>query len=245
MTTFAQDFVWYTNSPILFLCALLLWRRGQSKRFPYFFIYLLFVGIQSYALIPVSHHWGFSSLPYIYGSYGGDLVSVGLTFVILYEVMRDVLTSGTLKVNRMAFVLLTAILLLVSAFISTLMEVQGDLAIMRAILRAMNIVRVEQVAVLLLLAVATLFFGFYWRNLAFGIAAGFGLYASMSLVSIYLRSDLGATGTHIANLVDNWSYEVASLIWLFYISRRPRTSRDSLPSDKLSQYSDHIETMIK
>src|SRR4051812_45554265 len=98
-TTFAQDFVWYTNSPILFLCAYFLYHRGEARSFRAFFIYLIFTGISSYAFIPVTKYWGFSSYQYFYGYWATTAISIGLSFVVLYEVVRNVLTSGTLKIS--------------------------------------------------------------------------------------------------------------------------------------------------
>jgi hypothetical protein len=244
-TTFAQDLVWYTNSPILFLTAFILYRRHLARLFPYFVVYLVFVGFKSYALIPVSKYSGFSSSLFFYGSWGSTLISIGLTFVILYEVVRNVFTSGTLKISRSNFMLLTALLLLAAAVLSTQMPALSDVPVMKGILAARNALRLEQIALLVVLAIATVFFGFYWGNLAFGIAAGFGVYASMDLVSGYVRGRLGIEGTHMSNLIDTWSYQIAAFIWLFYALKKQGTPPGGVPPNRSHDLAEHVESMMK
>lgn len=238
--------VWYTNTPILFLCALFLHLRGKARYFPYFVVYLLFIGAKSYAMIPVSKIWGFSSWPYFYGSYGGTFVGIGLTFVILYEVVRSVLTSGALKVGRLSFILLSAALSIAAGVLSLVIKVPERDPLFHVILAVTNVVRLEQLAVLLILGIVTVFFGFYWGDLAFGIAAGFAFYAVMDLMSIHVRTHIGPTASHNSNLIDNWSYEVASLIWLFYILKKPKSlPAEALPPDDLSDFSGALEEIVK
>jgi hypothetical protein len=89
-----------------------------------------------------------------------------------------------------------------------------------------------QIAVLLLLAVLTVFFGFYWGNQAFGIALGFGLYAAMVIVNSELYGHVGVKYFHIHNVIDVLAYSAASLIWLAYAVKERKEDPPDLPKDR-------------
>lgn len=243
--TFIQNLLWVTVPLTLFTNAFLLYRRGYIRHFPGFFCYLLFVAIKSCALFPLMKIWGFNSYPYFYTSWAANMISIGLSFLVLYEVAKNVLTSGTLRLSRANVILVASVLLLAAALVSLTFQANDDQALMKIYLISNNLVRFEQTGMLVLMALLTLFFGFYWGDLAFGIALGFGFYATMAIVSTYIRGHLGPQGTHFSNLIDVWSYQIASLIWLFYLLKKPKSPLLALPSDKVSEYTEPIERLTR
>lgn len=244
-TTFMQDVLWWSNPPILFTCAFLLFRRPEFRGFRGFFAYLLFVGTKQYAMMLVLRYWGTSSYTSFYISVAGNLVSIGLSFFVLYEVVQNVLTSGTVKISKQTFLLLTATLLLIAVLLSTRFQAENDQVIMLANFLLQNVLRVAEVGLLLILATLTIFFGLYWGDLAFGVAAGFGVYAAMELVRLYFRASSGPTAHHDSNLIAQWSYQTASFIWLFYLIKRPRKPGPPAPLDRLSEYKEPLEKLMK
>ena len=240
-----QKLIWFTNPPILFLCAFFLYRRTDFRSFLGFFCYLLFVAATTIATYFVYGHWGYSSYPSFYVGWITNIVSIGISFYVLYEVVRNVLTSGTLKLSRSNIVLLTSTLLMLAALISLTFQAKNDVLLSKILFISENLARFEQIGLLITLAILTLFFGFYWGDLAFGVAVGFGFYAFMQLVGIYGRGRLGPMANHAYNLTSAWSYQIASLIWLFYIWKKPKPPLKALPSDKVSEYTEAIERLIK
>jgi hypothetical protein len=196
-------------------------------------------------MLPITRIWGFNSSPSFYVGLGKDTISIGLSFVVFYEVIQNVFTSGTLKITRSTFTLLAAVFLLAGALLSVLMKIDSPSKIMKDVLVAQNVVRFDQVSFLLLLAVLTIFFGLFWGDLAFGIAAGFGVYAIMELLRVYLSVHMGFAGSHFTNLLGQWSYQVASLIWLYYAWKKPKSPSKTLPSDKVSEYTEPIDRLIQ
>ena len=244
-TTLIQDFIWYSNSPILFVCAFNLYWKRQLSNFPVFFGYLIFTGVSSYAMLPVTKTWGFNSNPTFYTWLGSNIISISLSFIVLYEVVRNVMTSGTIKVERSTFVIVVSLLLIAGALISMTLRAENDQIVMKVIFIVSNVLRFDQTGLLIALATMTLFFGFYWGDLAFGIAAGFGIYAAMEILRIYLRAHIGPGSSHFTNLISQWSYQIASLVWLFYTLKKLKLPPPVLPSDKVSEYTRPIERMIR
>jgi hypothetical protein len=227
----------------MFTCAALLRRRADSKSFRAFFIYLLAVGTKACAMYFVYARWG-RSYTYSYCELVLNLICIGISFYVLYEVVQNVLTAGTITMNRSNVLLMTASLLIVAALLSFTFEAKQDFLPLKIYMMASNLARFQQLGLLLTLAILTLFFGFYWGDLAFGVAAGFGLYASMELFNTYIRGHFGPVMNHLFNVADVWSYQAASCIWLFYLLRnRPPTKPPSLPKVELSQYEDPLKDL--
>src|ERR1041384_8420513 len=109
-TTFVQDLIWYSNPIILLACAFGLHRSRLRRGFPVFFAYLIFTALASYAMVPVTRIWGFDSYPTFYTWLGTNIVSVILSFIVLYEVLRNVMTSGTVKFSLSTFVITVSLL---------------------------------------------------------------------------------------------------------------------------------------
>jgi hypothetical protein len=73
--------------------------------------------------------------------------------------------------------------------------------------------------------------GLRWRQYAFGIATGFGLYATVMLLSTTRLSDFGTTFMYLWNLTSVVAYSLAVLIWIWFFSV---PEKNETPGSKLS-----------
>jgi hypothetical protein len=106
-------------------------------------------------------------------------------------------------------------------------------------------VRIVQVGLMLILVVLSLSFGFYWSSLAFGIALGFGFYASVELVNSTVRALLGPEGNRIWSLVSVLSFQCAACVWLAYAVKGRKLPVMELPENKVALWSEPIERLSK
>src|SRR4051812_5047880 len=146
--------MWYTNPLVLAASAYWLWRRGFKQAFPFFYLYLIFVAVKTYAMIPVKYYFGFSSWEYFDSSWATNALSIGLSFAVLYEVVRNLFTDGTFNIKKSNFLLVNAFLFLLAV---TLAFLAGENYHASTIMKAINTVefslRFVQVATLLVLGV--------------------------------------------------------------------------------------------
>ena len=222
-----------------------MYKRGQVRAFPLFFSYLTAVLVNNLIRIAVGFCCPGNSSPYFYTYWGTDIVNVGLSFAVLYEVLDSVLTSGTIKVSRSTFLLLISILALTSAVLAYFTKTSVDFPLIHGILLAEGTVRFAQIGVLLVFLGLTLFFGFYWGDQAFGISAGFGFFAAVMVVNTAIRQLSGQADNRRFALTNVGAYVISSLIWLFYALKTPKSPPPTLPPDEVSKYTDSIKKIIK
>jgi hypothetical protein len=92
--------------------------------------------------------------------------------------------------------------------------------------------RIVQVGLMFILVLLSLSFGFYWSSQAFGIALGFGFYASIELVNHTVRALLGPIGHQIWAWASVLSYQCAAVIWIAYAAKGRKLPVMELPDDK-------------
>jgi hypothetical protein len=238
--------MWYTVPLVLLATAYGMRRRGQVRAFPFFFLYLIWVAFKSYALLLVAHTYGIQSWPYFYAGHISNGFAIGLTFFVLYEVLSNVLTSGTLKIDGSSFLIVNATLLIaVTLLILMAGHKYHTLAILNSLATIEVSLRYVQISLLVLLAILTRFFGFYWVDLSFGIALGYAFYAAMFIINAETLGKMGDAYTHMNHVVDVLAYYAASCIWLFYAWKKPKSPPMALPSDKVTGYTEPIERVIQ
>jgi len=64
-------------------------------------------------------------------------------------------------------------------------------------------VRVMQCGLVFFLFLVSFYFGVAWQNYLFGIAMGFGVFASIELVAVAVRAQLGAVGDGVWSQVNS------------------------------------------
>jgi len=235
---------WYIPFGLL---ALLLWvlvRRRAYNTCPWFFVYSAFGFAVGVARFAVHNHHDCYYVIYWATEAGYDILGM----LVMYEVLRTVL-GGVTTVSRSRLIF-TAVFIAgvglslarahsappkVSGF--ELYIVVGEIA-----------VRFVQVLVFAGLVTLAPVLGLRWRQYPFGVATGFGLYATVMLLSTTKYSDFGTRFKLLWGWTSLVAYSVAVLIWIWFFSVpqkvEPTSSQLSVPSPgDLNRYKDVLRRM--
>ena len=201
---------------VLAVIAVMIYRKVY-REFPFFFGYLLVV-LLAEVLRRIAVRWWQTEFFYVY--WISEAVIVFLAFLVLYEVFLIRLFPGfnITPIYRYLFPIagLIVMVLTVLLFVSAPSRGPGLLAvIVGEFALALSFF---QVAVLVFFCGLVLFMSREWPRHAFGIAAGFGIYASVKLIITVVRARHSYAPTAVDQL-PTIAYAVAALIWLFYLSR--------------------------
>jgi hypothetical protein len=204
--------------------ALVLWRRKLRQQFPVFFTYLL-AQIAIFAVtFPLlradNYEWFF------YAYWVGAAVSAWLSFRVIHEVFLDVFRPyHTLKdLGTVLFKWAGVVMVLVSVVVAFSNSGKGDpaggtdvwgVAIAMAVTSLQRSVRLVQCGLILFLLLFSRYLGVSKRQQSFGIALGFGLFASVELILLALYSG-GYIAVSVMNLFNPGMYDLAIIVWLTY-----------------------------
>ncbi|HUR36474.1 MAG TPA: hypothetical protein VM009_01570, partial [Terriglobales bacterium] len=154
--------------------------------------------------------------------------------------------SSTLNIRPSTFFTLCVGLFTAAVATAVVMEAADGPALLRAIFILTRTVRIMQVGLFVLLLIGSLFFNFYWQSVPFGVAIGYGVYATTEMLVTTFRSALGPAGDSIFAVTKVLSYQVAVLIWIVYIYRhRQHHALQTLPSESLAEWMRPLEGPAK
>jgi hypothetical protein len=135
---------------------------------------------------------------------------------------------------------LLAVAAILSAFYSSGAVPDSLLSAVALLSRSVAII---QAGLLLFLFLFSHMFGLSWRSYAFGIAVGFGIFASTELaVSALHLTDLTEYSKDLLDLLPTGSYHVSVLVWLVYLLAAEKpvvAATDAVP--EMDQWSGELE----
>lgn len=209
---------------------LLLLRRHAVKSFPFFALYTVFsVAVSVLRFVASSHE-----LMYFYVYWISDAIYALLGVAVLYEVLTGVLKS-LMRFAWLRFTFPVAVLVTMGlTFSQTQTAVAGANALMTVTLAAELGLRYLQVAMFAFLVLLVTIFGLRWRQQYFGISAGYGIYATINLLTTTKFYEFGTKFTFLWSVVSLVSYTVAVLIWLWYFSTPIAAETPGNPGPPLS-----------
>jgi hypothetical protein len=199
----------------LWLLALLLWvllRRRAYRVSPCFFVYVAFGVAASVARFAAHNH----PHPYFATYWITEGIFCVLGILAMYEVICSVL--GNLPRAWWAYLIFPSILLAsVGLSLARTHAASPQVAGLRFwIVTGEIAVRFVQVLVFAGLATLVPLIGLRWRQYPFGVAMGFGLYATAMLLTTTRFADLGAAFKFLWDLTNLGTYSVAVLIWTWF-----------------------------
>ena len=193
-------------------------RRKSHSGFPRFFSYILFQTLKSACLF-VTHRYFPDN--YFDAYWTGNAVSVIFTVAVMDEILRrlfkeygSIQTLGTTIFRwSCGLLLLFAIL---SAWSSSEAGVDRAVASVLAFDRSM---RLMQIGLFLLLMFLCRVLRNCSRQQVFGIALGFGIFASTELILVSVVMRYGSAQTAIISLIKSTAYNAVTLLWIGYLKQ--------------------------
>jgi hypothetical protein len=206
--------LWVLHPVLQLAVAAAMFRRKLHREFPFFFAYIISQVLIFLFLFPIYE----SGDPayYFYSYWLCSVLSLALGFKVIHEIFLDIFRPHhTLKDLGTVLFKWAALVMLLAAGVVLAASPSASEPLVRAVLTVQRCVRVIQCGLVLFLLFFSRYLGVSWRQHSFGIALGFGGFASIELgaSALYSGGQISQTTLSLANMV---AYNCAILTWLRY-----------------------------
>ncbi len=191
-------------------------QRKLHAVFPRFFSYILFQIVKSGFLFVIYRYYDGS---YFDAYWTGNAVSVLLAVAVMDEMLHNLFKQygGIQNLGSIIFRWACGLLLLLSIVNAFSTQVANADRVVAAVLAFDRNVRVMQCGLFLLLMLLCRFLRHCWRQHVFGIALGFGVFASIELILVSIVMHYGDAPVAIVSLVKSAAYNAVTLLWIAYL----------------------------
>jgi len=197
-------------------------RRKSHKLFPRFFSYILFQTLKSACLFVVYRYF---PVNYYFDAYWtGNAVSVILAVTVMDEILHSLFKEyGGIQILGTTIFRWSCGLLFLLAILGALSssEVAAD-RVVAAVFSFDRGVRLMQVGLFLVLMLLCRFLKNYSRQQVFGIALGFGVFASVELILVNFVMCYGNGQPAMISLLKSTAYNAVTLVWIGYLKQQPQ-----------------------
>jgi hypothetical protein len=216
----------------LSLAGIMFW-RGLHRKFPVFFSYIVFQVVNFLILFPIYklstgpnavHH----DLLYFYAYWISAAISLAIGFKVIHEIFLDVLRPyPNLKdLGTLLFKWAALVMFLVAMVVTAASQSGTETPLGQAVIIVQRCVRVIQCGLILFLLFFSRHLGVSRKQFSFGIALGFGSFASVELVVLALVSG-GQIHTGTVNLINTTAYSLSILTWMGYALLKATSREES------------------
>lgn len=232
-----SQILWYMPLWLLALLLFLLLRNRAYKVCPWFFSYVAFGVGAGVARFVVRNHPQAYKATYWITEAGYGLLGI----LAMYEVFRAVLRAR-IWWTYLIFpaIVIAAVVLSLAHARAVPPQVSG---LLLYIVTGEITVRFVQVLIFVGLGTLASFFGLRWRQYPLGIAAGFGLYSTVELLSTIKFSDFGTRFKFWWDVIPLVAYSLAVLIWIWFF-RAPREEEPPLDPELVAHYTAVLERYL-
>src|SRR5271167_37723 len=207
------DYLLWLASPLFQMGVVVaLFRRGLHKEYPYFYTYTILSVLGIAFLLCVQ------GSPYLYfwGYWVSAAISVVISFAVLWEVFKEALRPYEALRDFSVILFRWAALVVVlvgGMWAITTIHSNGREPMITFILLTDRSVRLMQCALVFFILLSSEYVGISRRHVSYGIALGFGVFASVNMLVGVVHADLRRI---------SWAADdVAALIWLGYAVLAP------------------------
>ncbi len=250
--SFLWHYLWLAPHVLQVALAILIWRRGLHKVFPFFLAYLVFEAIEEFTL------YAMDVVPSVSGDAFWRAFCLGLIIEgilkcgVIGELFSHLLRAGPAlaKVGSRLISCAGAILVLLATAAAAYapMNPTRYILIYRAQILLQSLYIVECGLALFLFLFAA-HFKLSWNHRAFGIALGFGvLFCEHMGAWAVMASWASADSRHIVDFLNMATYHVCVLIWFYYLlvpQKSATTSAVSLPESNLAIWNRELERLLQ
>lgn len=232
--------------PLILQCAIafVMIKRKLVMVFPFFFTYTIAVCSKEIVLMFVPYGRHAYALIYWYA----EALAILLAFAVIFEILANILPSSpVLKFVLQAFWILggaaaaIALVMMIGAGPSTASD-----RVLELIVLAERSVRFLQACLLIVVIAVMSRLGLNWYHEAVGITAGFGIYSAVALTIYQFGYHLHSISSSAFLLLNSGAYNLAGLIWSFYILRPVRvTPVEQLPKADVAEWNSAVTNYLK
>ena len=238
------EFLWI-GGPVLqlVLAGVLLYRKSWLN-FPFFTVYVVFN--LTHAVVTLGSRANPRMYFYVY--WVGEAIGIVLGFLVVYEVFKNVFLhhSALRKLAAWIFGGSLAALIALAGFIlaHTGSSVAHNLS--RSVIVLEEATRTVELGLLVVLFTCASAFGLHWRQSVFGVALGLGIFVSIELIAVTLRSQASAAVNNEFAVVRGFAYITSLLVWGTYMVLPEHAADESeLPQrGQLEQWNQAILELI-
>lgn len=212
-------------------------RRRLVREYACFFAYVVYSATRScsmFVLLRLHFKKAVTYETYFYAFWASELVSLLLCVAVAYAVIRRLFRDFALLRHYAS--LAFSIALLAGAILLSGVVHGKETNLLGATLMLNRSLLFIQVGLVVLTSAFAAWAALPWRiDMNFGIALGFGIQASVELIAVTMRTELGSVLNTTYQVLRSTSYLVAVIIWLMY-SRAPQV--EQLSGEHLAQTAD-------
>jgi hypothetical protein len=216
----------------LSLAGIMFWRR-LHRTFPVFFAYIVFQVVNFLVLFPIYRSG--RDMPYFYAYWISAAISLAIGFMVIHEIFLDVLRPypNLRDLGNLLFKWAALVMLLVAMVVTAASQPGNETLLGQVVIIVQRCVRVIQCGLIMFLLFFSQHLGVSRRQLSFGIALGFGSFASIELVGLALVSG-GQIHAVTLSLINTTAYTFSILTWMGYAGLKT-TSREASGKLLMSQ----------
>jgi len=245
---FLYYYLWIAPHVLQVVILFAMVQRRLHERFRMFFLYTGFEVLQFALLFSVRQFLTITQQQFFLLLTIGLTASTVLRFGIIYEVFLELCRAYPALKNLLGVLFgRTALALLLTAAVLAALTPGKGIYRFRFVVSVFDTsFSIVQCGLLLFLFLFSRYFALSWRQSVFGIALGFGVYASVELASSALRSQI-LPGTHLFDYLAMATYHCCVLVWLFYIlasAQEPRLIVQKLPGHDLETWNQELQRLL-
>jgi hypothetical protein len=194
-------------------------RRKLQVVFPRFFSYIVLQIVKSGILFLI---YRYNHENYFDAYWSGNAISVLLAVTVMDEILHNLLKQygGIQSLTSIIFRWACGLLLLLSIVNAFSSQQTSADRVVSAVLAFDRSVRVMQCGLFFLLMILCRFLRNCWRQHVFGIALGFGIFASIELMLVSIVMHFGDAPVAILSLVKSAAYNGVTLLWIMCLRRQ-------------------------
>ncbi|MGE5083420.1 MAG: hypothetical protein ACM3ND_11050 [Acidobacteriota bacterium] len=231
--------IWLVGPVLQITLLVLMIQRRLHVVFPRFFSYIVFQVVKSGVLFGIYRYYHQN---YFDAYWTGNAISVLLSVTVMDEILHSLLESygGIQRLTSLIFRWSCGLLLLLSIVNAFSTQQSSSDRVISIVLAFDRSVRVMQCGLFFLLLVLTRLLRNCWRQNVFGIALGFGLFASIELILVTFVMQFGDRGAAVISLIKSAAYNGVTLLWVMYLCR----STESMPVLVVSPRTDNANAAL-
>jgi hypothetical protein len=213
-----SDLSWVVGPALQIVLLTFMVRRKLQRVFPRFFSYIVFQILKSGVLFLT---FRYSEGNYFDAYWTGNAISVLLAVTVMDEILQHLLKEyGGVQTVVTTIFRWSCGLLLLLAIVGALSNQEGSAdRVVAAVLAFERSVRMVQCGFFVLLMLLCRVLKDCRRQPVFGIALGFGIFASIELILISVVMVVGDRPGATVSLVKSLAYNAVTLLWIAYVKQ--------------------------